>query len=573
MFKLNPITKIMFAATCALAAGPLWAVGQTALISINPSTLTAPDSDSMQTGISGSGRYIAFRSYATNLVANDNNNSNDIFVYDRVANSLKRVSVTSAGAEGNNASGNPAISSDGFSVAFNSFADNLKPAAVADTNSADDVFLFNRKSNLQQLISFAVGGTSTGNGSSTNPSVSADGRLVAFESSASNLIASDGNGATSDIFVRDSKSNGIWLISKAYNGAAANGPSSNPAISADGRYVAYVSYASNLVNPDTNALPDIFVYDRLLNYTRRVSVETLSGNQADGGSSHPAISSDGRYIAFNSSATNLVGIGNDNNGFNDVFVYDRVNATTRMVSVDPAGNEADGPSGVYNGVVSISADGRFVAFDSDAGNLVAGDSNSLTDVFVRDLVSNKTTLASVANDGQLGNSISEDAGISADGRFVSFASNATNFTANGYAGSDVFLRNRYHQSGSNDVAVSQTDGPDPAQLNGTVTYTVTVANQSPTPANNVTLVDFPPFSYFQGKISLISVTPSKGSCSQSAVIVCRLGDLAANANAKVVIKVKPGVTGPITNTAFVSSNKPDPITGNNGSAAVTTIQP
>lgn len=572
MFKLNPIIKIMSAATCALAVGPLWAAGQTSLISINPSTETPPDWDSLQTSISATGRYAAFRSLATNLVANDTNDYSDIFLYDRVANSLKRVSVSSDGTEGNNASADPALSADGRWVAFDSGADNLKPAAVADSNNTTDVFLFDPHNNVRKLISLAAGGSSTGNGTSTNPSVSADGRYVAFESTASDLVAADGNAHISDIFVRDSKSNALWLISKAYNGAAANGASSNPAISADGRYVAYVSEASNLVNPDTNNAADIFVYDRLLNYTRRISVETLSGNQADGGSSHPAISADGRYIAFNSSATNLVGIGNDSNGFNDVFVFDRVNSTIRMVSVDPAGNEADGPSGLYHGVVSISADGRLVAFDSDASNLIADDTNSTTDVFVRDLITNKTTLASVANDGQLGNSSSEDAGISADGRFVSFASNATNFVANGYAGSDVFLRDSSFQSGSSDVAVSQSDGPDPVALNGIVTYTVKVSNQSPTQANNVTLVDFPPFSHFQGKINLISVTPSKGSCSQSAVIVCRLGNLAANANAQVVIKVKPGVTGTIVNKAFVSSNKADPITGNNGSAATTTVQ-
>lgn len=573
MFKLNSIAKIMLTGACALAGGPLWAAGQTSLISINPATLVPPDSDSMQTSISANGRLVAFRSYATNLVANDNNNSNDIFVYDRVTNGLSRVSVSSAGTEGNNASRNPAISADGLFVAFDSGANNLKPAGVTDNNFTDDVFLFNRKTNVQKLISLAANGTNTGNGSSSNPSVSADGRYVAFESTASDLIASDGNGATSDIFVRDSVSNSIWRISKAYTGAAANGDSVNPAISADGRYVAYVSYASNIVNPDTNAAPDVFVYDRLLNYTRRVSVETLSGNQADGGSSNkPAISADGRYIVFNSSATNLVGIGNDTNGFNDVFIHDRVNFTTQLVTVDPAGNQADGNSGVYSGALSVSSDGRFVAFDSDASNLIANDTNGLTDVFMRDTLIGKTSIISVATNGQLGDSISEDAAISADSRFVSFSSNATNFAPNGFAGSDVFLRNRTYQAGSNDMRVTQTDSPDPVLVNGALTYTLTVSNLSATQANGVTLVDLPPVSNYAGKVELVSITPSKGSCSKSAVVVCYLGNMAPNSDVQVKIAVKPGVAGKISNRAFVSSNTTDPVAGNNTSTETTTIQ-
>ncbi|MGR8932828.1 MAG: calcium-binding protein [Gammaproteobacteria bacterium] len=572
MFKRNPITKILCAGVCTLAAGPLWAVGKTTFISVDPVTQAQPDSDSMQTSISGNGRYVAFRSYATNLVANDTNNANDIFVYDRVTNTLKRVSVNSAGEEGNDASANPAISADGNFVAFNSYANNLKPDAVTDINSADDVFVFNRNNNTLKLISIAANGSNTGNGPSVNPSVSANGRFVAFESTASDLIAADGNGHISDIFVRDTLSNAIKLISKAYNGGAANGDSSNPAISADGRYVAYTSSASNLVNPDTNGKADIFLYDRVLDYTRRISVENLTLNQADGHSSNPAISADGRYIAFNSYATNLLGSGQDTNGVSDTFVYDRVKFTTQLVSVDSSGNQANGPSGVYSGVVSISADGRFVAFDSDASNLIANDTNGLTDVFVRDLKTRKTTVVSVANDGTLGNSISEHAAISADGRYVSFSSNATNFTSNDFAGSDIFLRDRYYQIGKNDIAVSQTDSPDPAQLNGTVTYTVNVSNLSNKQANNVTLVDFPPFSHFPGKISLLSVAPSQGTCSKAAVIVCRIGNMSANSNAQVVIKVKPGVTGLIVNKASVSSNRPDPIIGNNGSAAITTVQ-
>src|SRR4028118_2264462 len=227
-----------------------------------------------------------------------------------------------------------------------------------------------------------------GDSDSYIPSISADGRFVVFQSSASNLVPGDTNDET-DIFVRDRLTNTTTLVSLDSAGNQANNGSSRPSISADGRFVAFESYASNLVPGDTNNSPDsfltrdIFVRDTLTNTTTRVSLDS-AGNQANDGSDSASISPAGRFVAFDSRASNLVP--GDTNNINDIFVRDTLTNTTTRVSVDSAGNQGNGSS--FFGTPSISADGRFVAFNSTASNLVPGDTNSSTDMFVRDTLTN-----------------------------------------------------------------------------------------------------------------------------------------------------------------------------------------
>jgi len=213
-------------------------------------------------------------------------------------------------------------------------------------------------------------------------------------------------------------------VSVATSGTQANGESGGSAITADGRYVAFGSNASNLVVGDTNGTGDVFVRDRVTGATTRVSVAT-GGTQANGDSSGPAISADGRYVAFDSNASNLVA--GDTNGCFDVFVHDRVTGATTRVSVATDGTQAGGfcedpiaPSG--SGQAAISADGRYVAFWSKASNLVAGDTNISADVFVHDRVTGATTRVSVASDGTQANNGGNSPVISADGRYVAFNS-------------------------------------------------------------------------------------------------------------------------------------------------------
>ncbi|MEG3991140.1 calcium-binding protein, partial [Microcoleus sp. S28C3] len=339
---------------------------------------------------------------------------------------ITRVSVDSAGNQGNQglySFTSPSISPDGRFVAFHSSASNLVPG---DTNNNSDIFVRDTLTNTTTRVSVDSAGNQA-NAGSFDPSTSTDGRFVAFVSDASNLVPGDTNDAN-DIFVRDTLTNTTTRVSvdSAGNQTDKEGYnySSSPSISADGRFVAFRSYASNLVPGDTNDKSDIFVRDTLTNTTTRVSVDS-AGNQANNafvsvgrlslsGSSSPSISADGRFVAFDSYATNLVP--EDTNNADDIFVRDILTNTTIRVSVDSAGNQGNSTSFEP----SISANGRFVAFRSDATNLVPGDTNNIDDIFVRDILTNTIIRVSVDSAGNQGNSTSFEPSISANGRFVAF---------------------------------------------------------------------------------------------------------------------------------------------------------
>lgn len=348
------------------------------------------------------------------------------------------ISVTPNGSVGEDGSNQPAVSAGGRYVSFMSYAENL---VAGDANGEPDIFVRDTVTGQTRLVSAAADGTQ-GNGSSRwVSSISLDGRYVAFESWASNLVPGDTNNKC-DIFVKDMETGYISRVSVATGGAEGNGDSRNPAISADGRYVAFESDASNLVPGDTNGAKDIFVHDRLTGVTRRVSVNS-SGGQAAGdinflysGSRSPSINADGRYVAFESTARNLVP--GDTNGVQDVFLHDLKTGVTSMVS-KRGGTLANGHS--FN--PSLSADGRYISFESNASNLVDGDTNNRADIFVYDRVTGQLSLVSVGSGGSQGNYDSYDARISADGRFVVFESRATNLVpgdANDWE--DTFLHDR-----------------------------------------------------------------------------------------------------------------------------------
>ena len=256
--------------------------------------------------ISADGRYVAFVSYASNLVPGDTNGAYDVFVHDRVAGVTERVSLASDGTQADEASRNLKISADGRYVVFDSGATNLVPG---DSNGTDDAFLHDRQTGVTERISVASGGTQ-GDDKSWCPSISADGRYVAFWSYATNLEPSSGQ-AGSDIYVRDRSTGNTERVSVASDGTPANSASCLPSISADGRYVAFLSFASNLAPGDTNGAYDVFVHDRVTGGTERTSVAS-DGTQTNGGCDDAAISADGHYVAFRSIASNLVP--NDTNG-------------------------------------------------------------------------------------------------------------------------------------------------------------------------------------------------------------------------------------------------------------------
>jgi hypothetical protein len=258
------------------------------------------------------------------------------------------------------------------------------------------------------MISRAVDGTA-GNDLSFWSSISSDGRYVVFMSNATNLVQSDMNDSW-DIFLHDGQTGKTSMVSMGFDGSQANSQSEYPVISADGRYVAFASDATNIVQGDNAGYRDVFEFDRETGKTIRVSIST-DGKQADQGTQAfvISISADGQFVAFPSLATNLVL--NDTNKAWDIFVHDRVNGETTRVSVTSDGKQAD--AGSYG--VSISPDGRYVAFGSNATNLVPEDLNGVMDVFIHDRKTGQTELVSVATSGTQGNEASGFTLIAPDG--------------------------------------------------------------------------------------------------------------------------------------------------------------
>lgn len=320
--------------------------------------------------------------------------------------------VGSAAARRAMAAGAPAISSDGRYVAFVSESGDL---VMGDANGAADVFVRDIMAGRTVLVSRSIRGTS-GAGSSLQPAISADGRYVAFTSSADDLVEDDTNGSL-DVFVHDLRTGVTVLVSRGTNGELANHDSFSPSLSADGRFVAFSSLATNLDPGDTNPSPDVYMHDRLTGRTVLVSAGS-DGRSAGSPSGQPSISADGRLIAFTTLASLSPEDGND---VTDVYVHDMDNGENHLVSKSADGSAGNAPS---HGP-SISADGAVVAFTSDADNLVDGDANRASDVYVHHRPSGTTELASRTTRGASGDAASHSASLSGDGTRVAFLSQAS----------------------------------------------------------------------------------------------------------------------------------------------------
>ncbi len=380
------------------------------------------------------GRLIAFGSVATQLIPGDTNGHMDVFLYDQWSRRISRVSLAPGGEQANHRSAEPFFSADGRFLGFESKASNL---AYGDTNNRTDVFVRDLATGSIDRVSVASDGKQ-GNAESLGfgASFSADGRYVAFSSFATNLVAHDRNNRR-DTFVHDRQTGATARVSVNSRGRDAKGSSGPDAsLSADGRYVAFSSDAFNLVDDDTNDLSDAFIYDRSSGVTTRASVAS-NGAEANGGCGRVGLSADARFVVFDDTASNLVP--SDTNRARDVFVHDRETGHTARVSLTSAGGQSDGDS-VFS---FVSPDGRFVTFHSDASNLVPHDDNGRRDVFVHDRATGETTRVSVATDGKQGNDLSHAASISADGRWIVFSSYSDNLVSGDTNGvSDVFLHDR-----------------------------------------------------------------------------------------------------------------------------------
>lgn len=438
------------------------------------------NASSGQGSLSADGRFVVFASLATNLVPGDTNGppvppprtclylppscdetpleqalqrGADVFVHDRDADAdrvydeagattTERVSLASDGSEAHGAvfgSRYPVISAGGRHVAFTSDAPDLVPG---DTNGLPDIFVHDRLTRETRRVSVRTGGEQA-NGWSWMPSISADGRYIAFESGAFNLIPADANDSE-DIFVHDLHTGTTTRVSVGDGGREGNGGSYGPpAISADGRLVAFYSFASNLVAGDTNEDADVFVHDRLTGATERVSVAS-DGKEANGPSQIPAISGDGRLVAFKSWASNLSP--QDGNGEAvDVYVHNRLTRETSLASVNSAGEQANATTVIEETTPTnaLSHDGRYLVMLSWATNLAPGATRVFPDVFVRDLMARETWRASISVGGTPAPGSTFGGAVSADGRHVVFDSDSPLLTpGDANLHWDLFVRSR-----------------------------------------------------------------------------------------------------------------------------------
>ncbi len=482
----------------------------TTLVSANLAGTAGGNGDSLPFGISTNGQFVLFESSASNLVANDTNNAQDVFVRDVVNGTTTLVSVNTNGWSGSGESRDPAMTSDGRYIAFTSAAGDLVPG---DTNGIPDIFVRDLQSNTTTLVS--IGAMSTGStvptGSSEVPEITPDGRYVAFFSSATNLVP--GTTTPGEIYVRDLVAGTtLWAsasanaISQSVTGST-NEVSCNFSISADGQFVAFevctnspsggiilrynlqssltdVIYSNAPVPTesfecihDLDMTPDgrfvayvatvgnnsltnttIYLWDAQTGSNTLVSPDLITGLPANGVCDSPVVSTNRRYVAFLSAGTDLVT--NLLNGQYHVYLRDVQAATTSLLDVDANG----GGFGVISVTVpSMSSDGSIIAFENGEDNVVANDGNLDSDVFVRALAASSTELVSAHDPGlssvtPIGGASGVAAGsLSADGRYVAFFSDGDNITPNDTNGCrDVFVRDL--MTGTNIPASLNTNG-------------------------------------------------------------------------------------------------------------------
>jgi uncharacterized repeat protein (TIGR01451 family) len=531
--------------------------GFTQRVSVNSAGEEGNDASGIS-AISGDGRFVAFGSAATNLIPGGNLPFG-IFVHDRQTGTTEIVSVSSRGRQGEGSSSAPDISNDGRFVVFDSDAENL---VRGDGNNITDVFRHDRETGETILVSVSSDGQQ-GDASSHAPAISADGNLIVFHANSS--LAPEDTNETTDVYLRDVQAGATALVSIGFDGSPGNGTSFIQEISSDGRFVVFVSSATNLIPDDPDGGEEnVFVRDLVTGTTGLVSVGS-DGTVADVGFFDvPSISADGRYVAF-STPTSLVP--EDTRPFSvDVYLRDRQAGTTELISVnsaeEPGNGRSEGPS--------LSADGRFVSFQSDSSNIASPDEPAGgffpdEDIFVRDRQLGVTYRVSESSTGEEGNARSLGGSISANGLVTAFSSDASNLVPDDTNFvTDIFV---HDEQPAADLAVTTSDSPDPVSKGATLTYTIVVTNQGPGTATGVLLTDV-----LSTSVRFVSVTPGAGSCSQlDGTVTCTLGDIASGDSVTVTIDVTARRTGTAINTVQVSSQSPDPDRANNTAAEETVI--
>ncbi len=360
------------------------------------------------TWISGNGRFVLFESDAEDLVANDSNGKPDAFLHDLKRGRTRLVSQTAAATSGSDDSQPGGISRSGRFAVMRTYATDLFPG---DANGFADIVVFDKRTGEFEPVSVSTDGVAA-NEDNTMPSISANGRFVAFCSRATNLVPGDMN-AKRDAFVRDRKKGTTECVSIGPGGVFANGVSSWPVLSSSGRFVAFWSAATNIETIGTGAVSGVFVRDRKTGFTVRASVTSTGAAAAGVYSECCAISASGRFVVFAAYDSVVPG---DSNGHYDVFVRDMKDNVTELVSA-----RGDGVLGNGDALLGrISDSGRFVYFDSRASNLAGGDTNGSEDAFVHDRKTGEVERVGLGEDEFEFEYGSRLGGISRNGRVVTF---------------------------------------------------------------------------------------------------------------------------------------------------------
>jgi len=435
--------SILLFAVVACAVLVLWSSQASAVIPYLTERVNLTPSGGQSTGnvqadptLSQDGRYAAFFTSSTDIVAGDTNGRPDVFVRNLKSGVAVRANLDSLGNQLDVATGDYELSGNGRFVVFSSRGSSIVPG---DTNGYYDLFLRDLKANTTQIVSLtSTNGLLNNSVRSVDFDISADGRYVVFSTAATNVVTGSDTNNSDDVFIRDVKLGTTTLLSKNSAGSFGNSTSLRPSISCDGAYVTFQSLATNLVSEDTNATGDIFLIERLSNDS--ISNVTIGGNGSINISGYGDISCNGETIVFSSDASNLVS--GDTNDTWDIFAYGMIDKVFQRVNLDSSGNQTGDAYHVVSNIVKNNIDfsGRYVVFSSHSPDLVLGDTNGQEDVFLRDLQDGTTQIVSKRNSTTQSTGISHRPSISLNGMDIIYVSSDGGLVTGDTGGyTDIFV--------------------------------------------------------------------------------------------------------------------------------------